>query len=31
MISTETTSLIIYTGEPDDVRSMEVVDISLAS
>jgi hypothetical protein len=28
MIATETVSLIIYTGEPDEVRSMEVVDIS---
>ena len=27
MIATETTSLIVYTGEPDDVRSIEVVDI----
>ena len=31
MIATETMSLIVYTGEPDDVRSMEVVDISPAS
>jgi hypothetical protein len=30
MIATETESLIIYNGEPDDVRSMEVVDISAA-
>jgi hypothetical protein len=30
MIATETESLIIYTGEPDDVRSMEVMDISPA-
>jgi hypothetical protein len=30
MIAQETTSLIIYTGEPDEVRSMEVVDISAA-
>lgn len=30
MIATETESLIIYTGEPDDVKSMEVVDISPA-
>ena len=30
MIATETVSLIIYTGEPDEVRSMEVVDISSA-
>jgi hypothetical protein len=31
MIATETMSLIIYTGEPDEVRSMEVVDISPAA
>jgi hypothetical protein len=31
MIATETVSLIIYTGEPDEVRSMEVVDISPVS
>jgi hypothetical protein len=30
MIATETTALIIYTGEPDEIRSMEVVDISPA-
>jgi len=30
MIATETMSLIIYTGEPDEVRSMEVVDIAPA-
>ena len=28
MIATETMSLIIYTGEPDDVKSIEVVEIS---
>jgi hypothetical protein len=28
MIAQETMSLIIYTGEPDEVRSMEVLDIS---
>jgi hypothetical protein len=27
MIAEKTTSLIIYTGEPDEVRSIEVVDI----
>jgi hypothetical protein len=27
MIATETESFILYTGEPDDVRSLEVVDI----
>lgn len=30
MIATETVSLIIYTGEPDEVKSMEVVEISPA-
>jgi hypothetical protein len=30
MIATETTSLIIYTGEPDEVKPIEVVDISPA-
>ncbi len=30
MIATETVSLIIYTGEPDDVKSIEVVDVSPA-
>jgi hypothetical protein len=30
VIATETTSLIVYTGEPDDVRSMEVLDIAAA-
>ncbi len=28
MISNETMSLIIYTGEPDEVRSIEVLDLS---
>jgi hypothetical protein len=28
MIATETVSLIIYTGEPDEIKSMEVVDLS---
>jgi len=28
MIATETVSLIVYTGEPDEIRSMEVVDIA---
>lgn len=27
MIATETTSLVIYTGEPDEVKSVEVLDI----
>ena len=30
MIAAETVSLIVYTGEPDDVKSMEVVDIAPA-
>src|SRR5712675_453683 len=28
MISAETTALVIYTGEPDEIKSMEVIDIS---
>ncbi len=28
MIATETVSLIVYTGEPDEIRSIEVVDVS---
>jgi len=27
MIADETVALVIYTGEPDEIRSMEVVDI----
>jgi hypothetical protein len=27
MIATESVSLIVYTGEPDEIKSMEVVDI----
>lgn len=30
MIGTETVSLIIYTGEPDEIVSMEVIDVSPA-
>ncbi len=30
MIGSETTALVIYAGEPDEIRSMEVVDISPA-
>ena len=30
MIATETTSLVVYSGEPDEVKSIEVVDISSA-
>jgi hypothetical protein len=28
MIATETVSLIIYSGEPDRIVSMEVVDVA---
>jgi len=31
MIATETVSFIVYTGEPDEVRSLEVVDIGQAA
>ena len=31
MIATETTALVIYTGEPDEVTSMEVVDVAPAA
>jgi hypothetical protein len=27
MIATETVSLIIYSGEPDQILSMEVIDV----
>lgn len=30
MIAAETTSLVIYAGEPDEVESVEVVDLELA-
>jgi len=30
MIATETVSLIVYTGEPDEIKSMEVVDVGPA-
>jgi hypothetical protein len=30
MIGVETTSLIVYSGEPDEIVSMEVVDIAAA-
>jgi hypothetical protein len=30
MIGTETVSLIVYTGEPDEIKSMQVVDVSPA-
>ena len=30
MIATETESLVIYAGEPDEIKSMEVVDIGTA-
>jgi hypothetical protein len=28
MIAAETTALVIYTGEPDEINAMEIVDIS---
>jgi hypothetical protein len=28
MIATETVSLIIYSGEPDQIVSMEVIDVA---
>ncbi|MBV8185839.1 MAG: hypothetical protein JOY64_24385 [Alphaproteobacteria bacterium] len=31
MISSETVTLVIYRGEPDEVKSMEVVDIEAAA
>lgn len=31
MIASEMSALVIYTGEPDDVRSIEVVDIACAA
>lgn len=31
MIAAETVSLIVYTGEPDEVRSMEVIDLQQPS
>ena len=30
MIAAETTALVIYTGEPDEVKSVEVLDIAAA-
>lgn len=30
MIATETTSFVLYTGEPDEVKSVEVLDIAPA-
>jgi hypothetical protein len=30
MIATETTALVIYAGEPDEVKSVEVIDIEAA-
>jgi hypothetical protein len=30
MIARETATLVIYTGEPDEIRSMEVVDVEPA-
>jgi hypothetical protein len=31
MISSETVSLVIYSGEPDEIQSMEVVDLQPAA
>lgn len=31
MIATETTSFVLYTGEPDDVKSVEIIDIAESS
>ena len=31
MISSETVALVIYAGEPDEIRSMEVLDIAEAA
>jgi hypothetical protein len=31
MISVETTALVIYAGEPDEIKSMEIVDIEPAA
>jgi len=31
MIAEESTSLVIYTGEPDEVTSVEVIDIEPVS
>ena len=31
MIAEETTALVIYAGEPDEIRSMEVLDIAEAA
>ena len=30
MIATETTALVIYAGEPDEVKSVEIIDIEAA-
>jgi hypothetical protein len=30
MIAAETTSFVLYTGEPDEVRSVEVIDVESA-
>ena len=30
MIATETTAFVLYTGEPDEVKSVEIVDIAAA-
>jgi hypothetical protein len=30
MIGRDTTSLIVYSGEPDEIRSLEVIDLAEA-
>ena len=30
MIATQTTAFVLYTGEPDEVKSVEVLDIAAA-
>jgi hypothetical protein len=30
MIATETVALVVYSGEPDEIRSMEVLDVASA-
>jgi len=30
MIATETMALVVYTGEPDEINAMDVIDISPA-
>jgi hypothetical protein len=28
MIATETTAFVLYTGEPDEVKSVEILDLA---